>query len=775
MDNKHQIINTKIFDEDLIDSTYNKIEEYGSATFERMLVPPTDGLKPVNRRILFVLWEENVKDHTKMATLAGAVLRYHPHGDKSVSDAMSKMGQWFYMNYPLIDPQGNFGNLDGDPPSAPRYIEAKPSQFAIDVLLQDLDWHSVDYKQNYDFKRIEPTYLPSRLPLLLVEGTEGIAVAFSSSIPSHNINDVVAMCIKYIKNKNIPNEELVDGVFPDFPTGGIIVNKQEVEEYYKYQKPCSLHICGKTRIDYKENTIIIEELPYGVTFDKIRDAIIENRNSKKELSVFNKVLRAERNNKQNYWEIEYRKDENLNNALKNLYLYTPLDKSRPLQFIINVDNKPKLVTIKEIIEYWYDFRVQVKKRIFTHEMNTLQNKVHILEGIYKSYSKIDEIISTIRESTNKDDTIKKLVSRFDLTMVQAKGIYEMSLGSLSKYSENDLKNQIDKIHERINIIVTDLLNIDSIIIQELEELREKYKRPRRTILLNENDTSIDNNTNNSENIIERGVLGFTSLDIGLFNDVFLLENKRIDIGYTKQSGGIIGITPITKRMISIILFFNDGTCVKIPPTSINMWTKLIYDAHIIAVAPVYKDNDYIVCITQQYKIKAFKANEITSRKSSSGDVIVTAYNFESGCDIFICSNTGEYCYFNFDDSIVQSRTASGIKLSFEKTKHTSLYIAKVKSESLITIGLDNGDNEGSIYIIDSASLKIGKRNNVPKKIKSLQNHFTITCVNCIEKNSDFKNVVFVGSKGISKISSKLIKPTGVPRRVSLIPFGVHIL
>jgi DNA gyrase subunit A len=355
----------KIFEEDIVDSTRDKIVLYGGATFERMLVSPKDGLKPVNRRILYLLWEEKVHQHEKMATLAGSVLKYHPHGDSSVSDAMSKMGQWFYMNYPLIDPQGNYGTLDGDPPSAPRYIEARPSEFARDVLIDEIDSQCVDYQDNYDYKRKEPINLPAKLPLVLVQGSEGIAVAFAASIPPHNLADVIDRTIRFIKNPSIDNEVLVEGLYPDFPTGGEIVNGLEVKANYTKGVPCSIRIRAKLHADLQNSTVIVEELPFGVTFDKVTAAIIKSRKEKKEESPFVDYLRVTPNNRNNTWEIEFKKGSNINQAILDLLAYTPLETSRTLSIIVNDNGSPKQMTIKELIAKWYEFRLTVKKRKLT--------------------------------------------------------------------------------------------------------------------------------------------------------------------------------------------------------------------------------------------------------------------------------------------------------------------------------------------------------------------------------------------------------------------------
>ena len=247
-------------DIDMIDAARRNIFRYALETFTRAFPSAYDGLKPVHRRILHSMYENKYFNFTKVAAISGGVLlASHPHGSSSVEDALVRMGQPWVMNYPYIEGKGNFGTQDGDGAAAARYIEAKLSQFARKVIFDDLDDVSVNYIDNYNFTRKIPDYFPTRIPLVLVNGIDGLGEAFRVSIPPHNLNDIADICIKYIKNKNIANEDLVDGLFPDFPTGGEITNGEALVKFYKEGIPTSINIRGKANLDRDTNTIILTE------------------------------------------------------------------------------------------------------------------------------------------------------------------------------------------------------------------------------------------------------------------------------------------------------------------------------------------------------------------------------------------------------------------------------------------------------------------------------------------------------------------------------------
>ncbi len=771
--------NGKIFEEDIINSTRDKIILYGGATFERMLVSPKDGLKPVNRRILYLLWEEKVHQHEKMATLAGAVLKYHPHGDSSVSDAMTKMGQWFYMNYPLIDPQGNYGTLDGDSPSAPRYIEARPSEFARDVLIDEIDTQCIDYQDNYDYKRKEPINLPAKLPLELVEGTEGIAVAFAASIPPHNLSDVIDRTIRFIKNPSIDNETLVDGLYPDFPTGGEIVNGLEIKANYTKGVPCSIRIRAKLHADLQNSTVIVEELPFGVTFDKVTAAIINSRKEKKDESPFSDFLRVTPNNSNGTWEVEFKKGSNINQAILDLLAYTPLETSRTLSFIVNDEGSPSQMTVKDLIAKWYEFRLTVKKGKLTFEMNTIQNRTHVLEGILKCHTNMDDVIKTIRASENREDTIQSLVRKFGLTMIQARGIVDMSLGSLSRYSKNDLVDTITNNKKRLEEIAVDFTRINQIIISELEELKRKYARPRRTIV----NLEIGNGkkgVSHGELKVSNGLIVWTDSEIGMFDQEFLLHGKKITTGLAK--GKVVkGAYPITSNTVAAIVFYSDGTANRISPEdlrSLHTWVHITgKGVSIDSVCPITDNPDEcIVCLSNDYKIRQIKPTEFTNRQVQVGGRVASCGLTRGAKDmILLLSEKGQYLYFDKSDVPEFSRTASGVKTSFESS-HGVVNVVIMNSQSpsaLFAFGMkDASGDQGYVFFVSPSKLVASKRVNQPKNISPDAAHIRFESGSIIIPKKDQKTeFIMVGPVDMTSISSKFVNETGIPRRTPVVPLG----
>lgn len=770
--------NGKIFEEDIVDSTRDKIVLYGGATFGRMLVSPKDGLKPVNRRILYLLWEEKVYQHEKMATLAGSVLKYHPHGDLSVSDAMSKMGQWFYMNYPLIDPQGNYGTLDGDPPSAPRYIEARPSEFARDVLIDEIDTQCVDYQHNYDYKRKEPVNLPAKLPLVLIQGSEGIAVAFAASIPPHNLADIIDRTIKYIKNPSIDNEDLVEGLYPDFPTGGEIVNGLEIKANYTKGVPCSIRIRAKLHADLQNSTVIVEELPYGVTFDAVIAAIVKSRKEKKEESPFTDYLRATPNNKNNTWEIEYKKGSNINQAILDLLTYTPLETTRTLSFIINDEGSPKQMNVKELIAKWYEFRLTVKKRKLTFEMNTIQNRTHVLEGILKCHNNMDDVIKTIRSSENRDNTIQSLVQKFGLTMIQARGIIDMSLGSLSRYSKNELVDSIANNKTRLENIALDYTRIDKIIIDELEELKKKYARPRRTIV-NLEIGSGKKGISHGDMKIDNGVVAWSDTDIGVFDQEFLLHGKKITTGLAKGKK-VHGVYPVNSNTVAIIVFYSDGTANRVTPgdlRSLHTWVQVAGKGVVIdSVCPITDNSDErIICLSEDYKIRQINPNEFNSRQIHSGRVKSCCLSYGSKDMILLLSEKGQYLYFDKSDVPEFSRTASGVKTSFDKSDGIvkTIIMNSQSQNALFAFGMkDTSGDQGYIYFVSPSKFVVGKRTNQPKSISPDASHIRFKSGMIIVPKKDQKTeFIMIGETDMTSISSKFVNETGIPRRTTVVPLG----
>jgi DNA gyrase/topoisomerase IV subunit A len=768
------------FEADMIDVTRANIEQYARATFERALAFLFDGLKPVGRRILYTMWEDKIYDHHKVAGIAGVTMsRYHPHGDKAISDALIKLAQPFNMNHPLVDGQGNFGTQAGDPAASPRYIEAKLSDFARDVLTDDIDDHSIDYVDNYDYRMKEPVYLPAKIPLLLVEGSYGIAEAFTASIPPHNLAEVVDICVRFIANKDIALDELVDGFYPDFPTGGEILNGLDIKACYTKGVPCSIKIRSKVTVDNHNSLITINELPYGVSFDLIKRTVVESRVKDRELSPFWNVIQLQPNNQKpgRPYEIDCKKEANLGEILFALFTQTQLESSRTLSLIVNVGEKPALVTIKDIVREWYNARCATKRRKMVYEISTLQNKTHVLEGIAKSHEKIDDIIQTIRKSTDRQTTIEAMVKKFDLTPIQARGIYDMSLGSLSRYSKDDLTNTITKNKARIEELTHDLTRIDSIIVKELLEIKEKYHRPRRTTVLENSQSKSKRENNASGNMsIGNGMVLWSGDQVGLFDQDFLLHGKKINQGLGR-SAIVDGSNPTTSEMKALVVFHKNGTAKRVELTTFrlpNAWQK-IGDSPIVSVIPVYDvDTETIVCLSEDYLIRQFNPNEISTRSVQVGKIISAAYTKGQKDMILVMDNVMNYLYLPKEEIPVLSRTANGVKTSIDD-KAKGVFVSVMNSQSpsaivVIRMG-DNDMSQGYVHFVNPATLIAGKRTNKTKSLVEDAGYMRALGASTIVAKDLKTELILIGQTELTSVPMKHVRATGAPRRVPMIPTG----
>lgn len=771
------------FQEDIIQSTKDKIFKYGLTTFDRAFAFYGDGLKPVNRRILYLLWEDKVWELDKVGTIAGAVMRYHPHGDKSIADAIVKMGQWFYANYVLIDPQGNYGTTDGDPASAPRYIECRPSEFARDVLLEEIDSQCIDYKDNYDYKRREPVYLPSKLPLLLVEGSMGIGEAFSASIPSHNLTDVVNKSIMFIKNKNIDNEDLCEGLFPDFPTGGEIMNGLEVRANYTKGVPCTIKIRGRAEVDPITNTIMVFELPFGVTFDKINSAIFEDKQKYKDESVFKDIIRSARNNDKGYFEIEVKKDANASNILLELFNKTKLEDFKQMSFIINYGQSVKTVTVKEIISDWYDFRVVTKQRKFIFEMNTIQNKTHILEGIIKCHLNLDAVIDTVRKSGDRNDCILKLHKGFGLTMVQARGIADMSVASLSRHSSDELNKLVAANKKRIEEIIHNLTILDELIIAELKELNKKYARPRRTKVNLEVGGGKKKSSDALTISVDNGLLLYTNQAVGLYDQEFLLHGKKITGGLPRNHR-VFGGFPVGSDLKQFVIFSSDATAQLIDISdlpALQVWKQ--YREKNIAIdciAPLtgHKD-EVILCLLETGHIKAIKADDIGNRVNQIGKRVISCATSKGMKDnIILIDKKSHYLYLLREEFPLVGRAAGGNKTTIENPISKGFKMVLMNSQSpsaVVVFHMESlEDKQGYILVKSVSSLNLSKRTNKPKTLVDHLETYSIKGGQVMVVRDSKSELIIVGDSDMTSISMRHVKDTGLPKKTPVPPISTII-
>jgi len=479
---------TPVYIEDEIKASY--LDYAMSVIVGRALPDARDGLKPVQRRILYAMEEAGLsasRPFKKSATVIGDVLgKYHPHGDMAIYDALVRMAQIFSMRYVLVDGQGNFGSVDGDAPAAYRYTEARLTSLAEEIL-KDLDKDTVDFIPNFDGRLKEPTVLPASFPNLLCNGASGIAVGMATNIPPHNLSELVAALITLIDNPKVDDDKLISLVpGPDFPTGGIIIGKTGIRQAYKTGKG-RVVLRGKFRIeDIKggKQAIVITEIPYQVNKASLLEKIASLARAKKIEDVTD--MRDESDKDGIRVVIELKRDANPQIILNNLYKHTSLQSTYSIQLLALVQETPKTLSLREALQTFVDFRFEVITRRTKFELAEAERRAHILEGLKIAIEHIDEVVAIIKKSKDVKMARQRLMKRFSLTEIQAQAILDMRLARLTNLEKESLeKEYLGLIKEiaRLKSILESPRGVFQIIKKELKELDQKYQEPRRTAII----------------------------------------------------------------------------------------------------------------------------------------------------------------------------------------------------------------------------------------------------------------------------------------------------
>ena len=462
-----------------------------SVIVSRALPDVRDGLKPVHRRILYTMYENGLtpdKEYRKCADTVGTVLgRYHPHGDASVYDAMVRLAQDFSMRYPLVDGHGNFGSLDGDPPAAYRYTEARMDKMALDMLT-DINKDTIDYMSNYDDRLKEPVVLPSRFPNLLVNGSVGIAVGMATNIPPHNLTETIDAVQTLIKNPDCTLDELMQHIKgPDFPTGGIIMGRAGIRAAYATGRG-RITLRGRAKIeDIKNRTcIIIEEIPYMVNKKRLIENIADLAKDKRIDGIH--TIRDESDKDHDVRiVIELKKDAIAQVVLNHLYQYTQLQDTVGVIMLALVKGEPKILSLKQMLTEYIDFQVEVIRRRTKFDLDKAQARAHILEGMVIAAENIEEVIQICRTSENITEIKQRLMARFSLTEIQADAIAQMRMYQLSNMERKKIDDELAELNAKIKDLTEILASHErvlEIICNELEEIKRKYGDERRTSIEN---------------------------------------------------------------------------------------------------------------------------------------------------------------------------------------------------------------------------------------------------------------------------------------------------
>ncbi|MBU4022818.1 DNA gyrase subunit A, partial [Patescibacteria group bacterium] len=613
-----------------------------SVIVSRALPDVRDGLKPVHRRILYAMGEEGLYYNArfrKSATVVGAVLgRYHPHSDAAVYDSLVRMAQDFSLRYMLVKGQGNFGSIDADPPAAQRYTECRLSR-AGQEMLRDINRDTVDFIDNYDSTRKEPTVLPSPLPQLLLNGSLGIAVGMATSIPPHNLVETCDAAIHLIDNPEATTEELFQFIKgPDFPTGGIIFNQKEIISAYAQGKGPVL-VQGKADIVEEKNggwKIVINEIPYQVNKATLVGQIAKLIQEKKIKGV--KDARDESDRDGIRIVIELKKEAFPQKALNCLYKSTDLQKKFHLNMIALVDGiQPKVLSLSEMLGYFLKHRQEVVLRRTKFDLTKAKEREHILLGLAKCLAKIDQVIETIKKSKNRDDAKSNLKKKFQLTDIQAEAILETKLSALARLEIQKIEDELKEIKakiEELSGIVKSPAKVKAVVKKELKELKETYPEPRRTKVY----------VKKAEEISEEDLVPEEEVLITLTNKGYIKRVSPSSYKIQKRGGkGIMGIKAqdddfvehffLANTLDKILVFTDSGKVFAMPAYEIPSATRISkgralvnfleisQEDKVLAILPLGKKDDseqmkYLVMATKNGIIKRTALEEFRNLRSS---------------------------------------------------------------------------------------------------------------------------------------------------------------
>ena len=689
-----------------------------SVIVSRALPDVRDGLKPVHRRILYTLHENGLtpdKAYRKCADTVGAVLgRYHPHGDSSVYDALVRLAQKFSLRYPLVDGHGNFGSVDGDPPAAYRYTEAKMTKMAVEMLT-DINKETIPYTSNYDDRLKEPVVLPSRFPNLLVNGSVGIAVGMATNIPPHNLGEVIDGIDLLIDNPECTLDEIMECIkAPDFPTGGIIMGRAGMRAAYATGRG---KITLRARTDIEEikgrNCIIVTEIPYMVNKARLIENIANLVKDKRIEGIH--TIRDESDRDGMRIVIELKKDAVPQIVLNKLFSYTQLQDTIGVILLALVNGEPKILTLKQLLEKYLEFQVEVITKRTIFDLRKAQERAHILEGLVIAADNIDEVIKICRSSRNMTEIKERLCERFALTDIQAEAIARMQLYQLSNMERQKIIDELAALNIKIaeyNAILADESKVKEIIREELAVIRKKYSDERRTAIENVSG-EVD-----IEDLIPEEDCVLTYTNIGY------IKRMALDAYKTQKRGGkgVLGMKQREEDVVNemfiasthdnVLFITTKGIMYKLKCYEIPEGSKASRGLNAVNLLPLeddekiaamiktsdFDEGKFLILVTKNGKIKrtnlsAYKnvrKNGLIAIGLDEGDEIAGVRMTEGNADLLIATRNG--MAIRIDETTVRplSRSAHGVKAIRLREGDYVVSIARVREGATVLTVSDKG-------------------------------------------------------------------------------------
>ena len=710
----------RIKDVDVKEEMKSSFLDYSmSVIISRALPDVRDGLKPVHRRILYTMYEKGLdpnKPYHKCADTVGAVLgAYHPHGDASVYDALVRLAQDFSMRYMLVDGHGNFGSVDGDPPAAYRYTEARMSKISCEMLT-DIDKKTVDFQPNFDDRLEEPTVLPSRFPNLLVNGSDGIAVGMATKIPPHNLGETIDAACALIDNPDIDLAGLMDYMpGPDFPTGGIIMGRSGIRATYATGRG-KITVRAKTEIVEAKNgryKIIVTELPYQVNKARLIEYIADLVKDKRIDGISNIEDHSDRQGM--HIEIDVKREASASIVLNNLFNLTQLQTTFGAIMLAIVDGVPKILNLKEMLTQYVNFQQEIIRRRTEFDLKKAKDREHILEGLKVAIDFIDEVISIIRNSKDQATAKVNLMERFGLDDVQAQAIVQMRLGQLTNMERTKIEDEIAALKTKIeeyNAILADEGRQREIIKEELIVIRNKFADPRRTEICAVNgEVDIEDLIPNQECVLTLTQFGYVKR---LAVDTYKIQNR----GGRGVSGMSRREEDVATEMFVInshdyVLFFTDKgrvyrlKCYEVPEGSRQ--SKGMNIANLLPIAadekvtsmirvPEFDEDKYLVMVTKQGIIKRISLNAYnTARKGglialelNEGDELAWVRLTDGNQQVVVATKNGLAIRFEETDVRPMGRQARGVKAISLREGDCVVGMCVVANDDLILTASETG-------------------------------------------------------------------------------------
>lgn len=769
-----QNIFDKVHEVDLKKTMENSYIDYAMSVIASRALPDVrDGLKPVQRRVLYSMIELNNgpdKPHRKCARIVGDTMgKYHPHGDSSIYGALVNMAQDWSTRYPLVDGHGNFGSVDGDGAAAMRYTEARLSRISLEMLA-DINKDTIDFVPNFDDTEKEPSVLPARYPNLLVNGTTGIAVGMATNIPPHNLRETIDAVVKIIDNQIEDKETVMEDILeivkgPDFPTGAMIMGSRAIEEAYRTGRG-KIRVRAVTNIETLENgrsRIVVTELPYMVNKARLVEKIGELVRDKKVEGIVD--LRDESNRQGTRVCIEVRRDVNANIVLNQLFKHTQLQDTFGVIMLALVNNQPKVLNILEILQYYLQHQKEVVTRRTRYDLNKAEERAHILEGLMKALDFIDEVINIIRASANVAEAKEGLIKRFAFSEVQAQAIVDMRLRALTGLEREKLEaeyKELQALIEELKSILADEKKLLTIIKEEITVIRNKYGDDRRTkIGFDEDDLSMEDLIPDEDTVITMTNLGY-------------IKRMTMDNFKSQHRGGkgIKGMQTIEDDFIKnlfvttthhhLLFFTNRGRVYRlkgyeIPEagrtargTAIINLLQLEPGETISAVIPLkdFEENKFLFMATKDGSVKKTPLSEYANIRKTGliainlreEDQLIEVKITDNDRDIFMVTKFGQSIRFSERDVRTTGRNSMGVK-----------GITLIPGDQVVAMQLDiQGDD---LLIVSENGL--GKRTSIEEFTCQFRGGKGVKCYKITEKTGNV-----VGMKSVHADDEIMLITTG---------------